>query len=90
MVGITELSKSVAKKTGVTQKVAQKVIKAFLDEIVAEVDKGRRVTLVGFGAFERRVQAPRVARNPRTGKVIKVPKKKKFTFRPSRKIKYKK
>ncbi len=88
MVGISEIAKNVAKKTGVSQKDAKAVIKAFVDEVVEQVNKGEKVNLVGFGIFERRVQKARKARNPRTKAVIHVPSKKKFTFRPSGKIKY--
>ncbi len=88
MVGISEIAKNVAKKTGVSQKQAKAVIKAFVDEIVDQVNKGNKVNLVGFGIFERRVQKARKAMNPRTKEMIHVPSKKKFAFRPSGKIKY--
>ncbi|MCL5668228.1 MAG: HU family DNA-binding protein, partial [Candidatus Thermoplasmatota archaeon] len=38
----------------------------------------------------RRTQMARKARNPQTKKIIDVPSKKKFVFRASSKIKYKK
>ncbi len=88
MVGISELAKSVSKKTGVSQKQAKEVIKAFVEEVIAQVNSGEKVNLVGFGIFERRVQKARKARNPRTKAIIHVPEKKKFTFKPSGKIKY--
>ena len=88
MVGISELAKSVAKKAGVSQKQAKAVIKYFVGEVVEQVNSGKKVNLVGFGIFERRVQKARKARNPRTREVINVPSKKKFAFRPSGKIKY--
>ncbi len=89
MVGISELSKNVSKKAKVTQKVAREVIKTFLNEIVDSVNNGKKVNLVGFGIFERRVQKERKARNPQTKQIINIPSKKKFTFRASSKIKYK-
>ena len=88
MVGVTELSKKVAKKAGISQKKAREVIYAFLEEIVAQVDKGEKVRIAGLGIFERRIQKERRVRNPRTGKMMKVKAKKKFTFRPSSTIKY--
>jgi len=89
MVGISELSKNVSKKANVTQKEAREVIKIFLNEIVNAVNDNKKVNLVGFGIFERRVQKERKARNPQTKQIINVPSKKKFTFRASSKIKYK-
>lgn len=89
MVGISELSKTVSKKTGTTQKVARNVIKTFLDTLVSEADKNSKINLAGFGIFERKTQQARKARNPQTKKIIEVPSKKKFVFRASSKIKYK-
>ncbi len=88
MVGVSELAKNVAKKAGVSQKVAREVIKAFLDEVVEQVNSGNKVNLVGFGIFERRVQKARKAMNPKTKETINIPEKKKFVFRASSKIKY--
>ncbi len=89
MVGISEISKTVSKKTGTTQKVARNVIKHFLDTVIAEADRGNKINLAGFGIFERRTQMARKARNPQTKKIIEVPSKKKFVFRASSKVKYK-
>ena len=89
MVGISELSKTVSKKTGTTQKVARNVIKTFLDTVVSEEDRNSKINLAGFGIFERKTQQARKARNPQTKKIIEVPSKKKFVFRASSKIKYK-
>ncbi|MCL5803038.1 MAG: HU family DNA-binding protein [Thermoplasmataceae archaeon] len=89
MVGISELSKTVSKKTNTTQKVARNVIKTFLDSVVSESDRGAKINLAGFGIFERRTQMARKARNPQTKKIIEVPSKKKFVFRASSKVKYK-
>ncbi len=89
MVGISEISKSVSKKTGTTQKVARNVIKHFLDTVISEADRGNKINLAGFGIFERRTQMARKARNPQTKKIIEVPSKKKFVFRASSKVKYK-
>ena len=88
MVGITELAKPIAKKTGISQKKAREVINIFLDEMLEEVDRGENVRLAGLGIFERRIQKERKVRNPRTGKEMRVKAKKKLVFRPSAKIKY--
>ena len=89
MVGISELSKTVSKKTSTTQKQARNVIKTFLDNVVAEANRGFKINLAGFGIFERKTQQARKARNPQTRKIIDVPSKKKFVFRASSKVKYK-
>ena len=45
--------------------------------------KGDQVTVTGFGVFEKRRRAARVARNPRTGEKIKVKATSVVAFRPS-------
>jgi Bacterial nucleoid DNA-binding protein len=75
MVGISELSKEVSKKTGETQKVAREIIKVFLDEVIDEANEKQKINLAGFGIFERKTQKSRTAKNPQTRKEIKVPQK---------------
>ncbi len=89
MVGISELAKTVSKKTNTTQKVSRNVIKTFLNSVISEADRNSKINLAGFGIFERKTQKARKARNPQTKNIINVPSKKKFVFRASSKIKYK-
>src|SRR5688572_2975443 len=59
---------------------------AALDAVVAEIQntvtKGDKVTITGFGVFEKRDRAARTARNPRTGEAVKVKKTAVPAFRP--------
>ncbi|MGC8663904.1 MAG: HU family DNA-binding protein [Thermoplasmata archaeon] len=89
MVGISDLSKRVSRKVNVTQRDAKEIIESFLEEIIGAVNNNEKVSLVGFGIFERKKQKERKALNPQTKQVIKVPSKSKFVFRASSKIKYK-
>lgn len=68
-----ELVQEIAKKSKVTQKEASDVLAAMLETIESSVSKGHKVTLVGFGTFEARKRAPRMGRNPQTGKELKIP-----------------
>ena len=47
-------------------------VNGVLEEIEGSVARGERVSLTGFGTFERRERAARTARNPRTGEAIQV------------------
>jgi DNA-binding protein HU-beta len=47
-------------------------VNGVLEEIEGRVARGERVSLSGFGTFDRRERAPRTGRNPRTGEVIRV------------------
>lgn len=79
----SELIDAIASHPGVTdKKTATAVLEATLSEIQGAVTKGEKVSLTGFGVFERRARAARMARNPRTGEAVKVKKTTVPAFRP--------
>ena len=82
-----ELVQEVAKKANVTQKETAEVLGALIDTIQKSVAKGQRITLVGFGTFERRERAARTGRNPQTGKELKIPARKVPAFTAGKKFK---
>ncbi|HZD80966.1 MAG TPA: HU family DNA-binding protein [Actinomycetota bacterium] len=55
----------VAKRTGASKAETGRSIDATMDVIRETVAKGDRVSLVGFGTFERKRRNRRIARNPR-------------------------
>jgi DNA-binding protein HU-beta len=61
-----ELVDAVAAKANVTKKQADEVISAFLSVVTEAVANGEKITLVGFGSFERRERSEREGRNPKT------------------------
>jgi len=67
-----ELISSVAEKTMLTKKDAEKAVTAVLDSIVEALSKNDKVQLVGFGTFEIRERAARKGRNPQTGEEINI------------------
>lgn len=80
-----ELIAAVVKQTGVTNKDAKAVMDALFNTdrglIVKSLKKGDKVTLTGFGSFERRARNARKARNPQTGDTIKIKAKKVPAFK---------
>ena len=68
-----ELIEALAGRLG-DKKTATAALDAVLNEIQAQVTKGERVAITGFGVFEKRVRGARTARNPRTGEAVKVKK----------------
>lgn len=68
----TELIASVAQKTELTKKDAEKAVKAVFDTVAEELAAGGKVQVIGFGTFEVRERAARKGRNPQTGKEIKI------------------
>ena len=67
-----DLIEALAKETGESKRNAEDFLNAFIDTVTAQVKKGERVQLPGFGTFERRARSARTARNPRTGEEIKI------------------
>ena len=68
-----ELVDAVASKAEVTKKQADTVISATIEAIMEAVSSGDKVTLVGFGSFERRHRKAREGRNPKTGEKMEIP-----------------
>ncbi|MBD2512474.1 MAG: HU family DNA-binding protein [Nostoc sp.] len=68
-----ELVDAVAAKTNITKKQADEVISAFLSVVTEAVANGEKVTLVGFGSFERRERSEREGRNPKTNEPMTIP-----------------
>ena len=56
-----ELIAAVAEKSGLTRKDSEKAVNATFDAITESLVKGEKVALVGFGAFEVKERAARVA-----------------------------
>ncbi len=69
----TELVAAIAAKEKIEKKAAEAAVKAVTYAITDALAKGDKVQLVGFGTFEVRNRAAKTARNPQTGKAVKVP-----------------
>jgi DNA-binding protein HU-beta len=82
-----ELVASVAEKAEMTKKDAEKAVNALVDSIKEALNKGDKVSLVGFGTFEVRDRAARSGRNPQSGEAIKIPAGKVPAFRPGKELK---
>ncbi|WP_347489687.1 HU family DNA-binding protein [Desulfoscipio sp. XC116] len=67
-----ELIASVAEKSELTKKDAEKAVGAVLASIEEALAGGDKVQLVGFGTFEIRERAARKGRNPQTGEEINI------------------
>ena len=63
----TELVAAIAEQANISKKDAEAALKAFTDTVAAELKKGEKIQLVGFGTFEVSERAARTGRNPQTG-----------------------
>ena len=68
----TELVAAIAKNAELTKKDAEAALTAFTETVAAELKKGEKVQLVGFGTFEVSKRAAREGRNPQTGATMKI------------------
>ncbi len=82
-----ELIAAAAEQAGLSKKDTETVVNAAIDAIVASLQKGDKVQLVGFGAFEVKERAERIGRNPRTKEQIKIPASKVPVFKPGKALK---
>jgi len=78
----TDLINRLAERLDGDKKTAQKAVEGVIDLVQREVQRGQKVSISGFGVFEKRARAARTARNPRTGEAVKVKKTNVPSFRP--------
>ena len=83
----TELIAAVAEQAELSKKDAEKALKAFTDVIAAELVKGEKVQLVGFGTFEVAQRAAREGRNPLTGEKMQIKASKAPKFKAGKALK---
>jgi DNA-binding protein HU-beta len=83
----TQFIDAVAARLRADHKSTAALLDAILDEVYANVVKGEKVILTGFGAFERRDRAARIGRNPATGAKVRVKKTSVPAFRPGTEFK---
>lgn len=83
----SELIDALAARLDGDKKSANAAVDAFVDLVFRAVAKGEKVSIAGFGVFEKRPRAARMARNPATGESIKLKKTSVPAFRPGTKFK---
>lgn len=76
------LVSEVARRANLSRSEAARVVDAVLDTVRETVARGQRVSLAGFGTFERRRRNPRTGRNPRTREAVAIPARNVPAFRP--------
>ncbi len=82
-----ELITSMAEKSELTKKDAEKALKAFMESVQDSLGKGEKVQLVGFGTYEVKDRAARVGRNPKTREEIQIPASKVPVFKAGKDLK---
>ena len=77
----TEFVNAVAAKAGISKVDGKKAVEAVIQTIAAEMEKGGKVTILGFGSFSVVQKAARKGVNPKTKKAIDIPARKVVKFK---------
>jgi DNA-binding protein HU-beta len=82
-----ELIDQMAKDAGISKTAAGKALESFTDGVTGELKKkDGKVTLVGFGTFQKTRRKARKGRNPQTGAVIKIKARNAVKFKSGKKL----
>lgn len=83
-----EMAIRMVEDASITKSTAMKVIDTMIDVIADELSKqDGKITLVGFGTFKTTTKKKKKGRNPKTGEVIEIPKRRSVKFVPGKKLK---
>jgi DNA-binding protein HU-beta len=83
----TDLIAAVSVSAGLSKKDTERVLNAAIDAITANLAKGEKVQLSGFGTFEVKAREARVGRNPHTKESIEIPATNVPVFKASKALK---
>ena len=81
-----QLVEAIADKVGGRQQAAD-AVDAVLDAVVRAVVSGDRVSVTGFGSFEKVDRPARYARNPQTGETMEIAASTSVGFKPGAQLK---
>ena len=71
-----DLISSIEKHANLTHKQAESIINICFDSMIKALYNDERIEIRGFGSFANRNYKAYEGRNPKTGKIVKVPPKK--------------
>ena len=71
----------------ITKIQSKNALEAIIRIITSELQKGGKVNIIGFGAFEARQREARMGRNPQTGESIKIAASRLPAFKPGKTLK---
>lgn len=82
-----DLIERIAADAEITKSAAGTALDSFLESVTRSLQKGEKVTLVGFGTFDVSERKAREGRNPRTGEAIQIPARTVPRFSPGKGLK---
>ncbi len=82
-----DLIAAIEKQANVTHKQAETVVNICFDDMINALFNDERIEIRGFGSFANRNYKAYEGRNPKTGKIVKVPPKKVPFFKVGKELK---
>jgi len=82
----TELINQIAESANISKKAAGDALQGFMQTVTETMERGDKLSLIGFGTFSVMVRSARTCRNPQTGKSMKIPAKKVVRFKVGSKL----
>jgi DNA-binding protein HU-beta len=82
----TQLIEQIAESADISKKAAGDALHGFMTAITDTMEKGDKLSLIGFGTFSVVERAARSCKNPQTGKSMKIPAKKVVKFKVGSKL----
>ena len=81
-----DLINAMAEEAGISKAAAKLALESFLSNVEGALQKGDRVSLIGFGSWSISRREARTGRNPQTGKPIQIKAKNVVRFKPGSKL----
>ncbi len=82
-----ELIEKMANEADISKVAAGKALDSFVDGVTKTLKKkDGKVTLVGFGTFQKSRRKARKGRNPQTGEMLKIKARNVVKFKPGKKL----
>jgi integration host factor subunit beta len=82
-----DLIAAIEKQANITHKQAEAVVNIAFDAMINSLYDDERIEIRGFGSFANRNYKAYEGRNPKTGKIVKVPPKKVPFFKVGKELK---
>ena len=78
------LTNAIHEQIGFSKQISGDIVDAFFERVKDALLAEEEVKLVQFGTFKIRRKAPRIGRNPRSGKSIEITRRSMVSFKPSK------
>jgi len=79
-----DLVRAISQETGIILSDTKMIVDAFLENVKKSMVRGEHIELRGFGTFKNKRRKARIARNPNTREIVKLPERILPTFKFSK------